>query len=361
MKRLLAVWSDFKSFKDRLTDFIDRPNHTPKRIINEILSISSRKFYFQKALNYPVTLMVEPTTACQLKCPLCPVGLGKLERDTQFMEMKTFKKVIDDVGDYIYKINFNGAGEPLLNKKIVQMIRYGKQKKLYIDVYSNLQLTNKPFLKDIVNSGLDRILISLDGTSKDVYETYRINGQFERIIENIKFLVQEKKRSGSKISIDLQFVIMNQNQHQLKDIEKLSKSLGADNLFIKPAFLFLEKSTSDKVKQFIPENKALSMYKNESSSITWEGRKKRGCMELWLSSVILCDGSVSPCCFDYNGNVIFGNIHETRFKQIWNGKKYRSFRKQMLLDSDKIKLCTSMEGGCPSLHFLATEWITRLN
>ena len=363
VKKILFEGSDnfFNNLIKRAHNILECKNHTPRRLLNKLLSVGARTLYPARPPCYPTTLMIEPTTACQLKCPLCPVGMGILERSTGHMQFETFRKIIDEMGRYIYSVNLNGSGEPLLNRELVPMIEYAKQKKLYIDVYTNLQLNNKQMLTSLVTSGLDRILFSMEGTTKEIYESYRIRGKFERIVENIHFLVDEKKRTGSSISLDLQFVVMRGNEHQLNEIAAFAESLGVDNLFVKSLFLFLEKDNDKRANQYIPKNKRLTMYAQDMEGIHWKGEKMKACKELWLSSVILRDGSVSPCCFDYNGKVIFGNIHEKPFKAIWNSKRYKAFRRRIIKRPDSIELCNSIEGGCPSLFFHPDNWLIRLD
>jgi len=344
----------------RLKAFTKRRNHSPRRLLNEVLSIPSRALHCARPLNYPMSLIIEPTTACQLKCPLCPVGLGTLKRATQHMRFETFRKVVDDVGDYIYSISLNGAGEPLLNQRIIQMIQYAKRKGIFIDVYTNLQARDEDFLRALVRSGLDRFLISMEGTSKDVYESYRVNGSFERITDNICLLVQEKKRSQSTVSIDLQFVVMKENEHQVEEVVPFAEALGVDNLFLKPAFLFQEGHNIEKVQKFIPQNERLTMYKKDGQELHWKGARRKACPELWVSSTILVDGSVAPCCFDYDGTVILGNVRKTSFRKIWRSQNYRRFRRKVTQDADSVGLCASIEGGCPSLFFRPQNWLIHI-
>ena len=342
----------------KIRHFISWPNHTPKRFINRVANFASKLVSAKRVIGMPSTVMIEISSACQLKCPLCPIGNDTLERGKKVMSLEKFKQIIDELGDYLYHININGMGEPLINNSVVEMIKYAKKKNIYVDLYTNFEITDKRGIIDgLVEAGLDSILIAVDGATKDVYESYRIKGNFERVKDNIKKLVAARNKAGaSHPEINIQFVQMKQNQHQSEDMKKLSATLGADTLAIKRPFLFW--GQKEQADQFLPDDEALNMYRIEGDKISWKGEEKKICELLWTSSVILPDGSVTPCCFDYEGHANFGNIEQSSFKEIWNGKKYKAFRKAMTRDWRKIPLCAKeFEGGCPNMFMQPEDWL----
>ena len=336
-------------------------NHTPRRFVNKMLSVVSKSLGLTRSLGYPSHLMIEVSSACQLKCPLCPLGNGRLSRPRQLMKMQMFKRIVDDIADYIYHININGMGEPLLNENICEMISFAKANNIYVDLYTNLQIENQDVIEGLVDYGLDAILISCDGAIKEVYEKYRINGDFDRLINNIKVLVEKKKRAKSiKPEVNIQFILFEHNESQLSQIAELVRTLEADNLIIKRPFLFwgYEKDAS----AFLPKNEQVNMYRRHGVKLRWQGKTKSKCDLLWGSSVILADGAVVPCCFDYDGKVQFGNVNQDSFTAIWNNPSYRSFRRQVQRDRRKIPICNSdFEAGCPNMHIHHDDWLIKVD
>jgi len=336
-------------------------NHTPRRFVNKMLSVASKFLGLTRSLGYPSHLMIEVSSACQLKCPLCPLGNGTLARPRQLMKMQTFKRIVDDIADYIYHININGMGEPLLNENICEMIKYAKAKNIYVDLYTNLQIENQDVIEGLVHCDLDAILISCDGATKDIYEKYRINGDFDRLLNNIKVLVEKKKsRNSSKPQVNIQCILFEHNENQLPQMAELVKSLQADNLIIKRPFLFWGGQKDASV--FLPKNEQVSMYRRHEAKLRWQGKTKSKCDLLWASSVILADGAVVPCCFDYEGKVQLGNINQDSFTVIWNNQSYRNFRRQVQKNWRKIPICNSdFEAGCPNMHIHHDDWLIKVD
>ncbi len=368
---LLSVEQErFRRFRDKVTNFVKMPNHSITRLRNRAVNYADRKLRGKpKALAMPYAILVEPTTACQLECPLCPVGNGMLERPAQFLPMDVYQKAIDELAPYLYTMNFNGSGEPLLHPRLVEMIQYGAKKGIWMDVFSNFQLLRNDVIDALPASGLNRILISLDGTDKETYESYRIRGSFERITQNIRRLVEKRDATpDSPLQIDIQFVAMKQNEHQIEEIQKVVRDLGADQLIIKRTFLFQGTGDTQKTLSYLPDSEALSLYKKDQlrpddakNPVDFKGAEHRICELLWTSAVILADGRVSPCCFDYHGWVILGDVRQDTFAAIWNGPEYQAFRAMVSADWRKVKLCTSMLGGCPTMRLEPSDWYVRSN
>ena len=346
--------------------FIAKPNHTTKRIFSKLISKTSQWMGSSRAYGLPAHVTMEISSACQLRCPLCPIGTDSLTRKPQSMSMETYKAVVDDAGDSMYHINLNGMGEPTLNKNIVEMVQYAKKKDLYVDLYSNFQLQDQKMIEGLITSRLDSVLIAVDGATKESYEHYRVGGKFETILDNIRYLVEARKRLQSKTpEINIQFINFDYNHSELNMMKELVKDLGADNLYVKRPFLFWGSDDKEKDHDYIPkqEEDNASLYQaDESGDVSWVGTPKKMCELLWSSAVILADGSISPCCFDYDGKVVFGNVNETPFRKIWNNSKYKRFRGQNKKDWKSIPLChEDFEGGCPNMFMQPEDWLIKFN
>ncbi len=351
------------SFLKKAGKFFHLPNHTPRRIISKAGTLLSRAVRSPRVYGYPSHLMMEISSACQLACPLCPLGNRSLHRESRLMTMEIFQKAIDDIGEYLYHININGMGEPLLNPRVLEMIAHARRHNIYTDLYTNFQCRDRELIRGLVGAGLDSILIALDGATREVYEQYRIKGSFERIIANIKELVHARRQQNSRTpEINIQFVVFDHNREQLDMMQDLVGSLGADNLLIKRPFLFWGTGDAEKNRSYVQGRDGINQYEADRSEVCWQGKRKSLCEVLWASSVILADGSVAPCCFDYDGKILFGNVQESRFRDIWNNRKYRGFRQRILRDWTTVPLCTQdFEGGCPTMYLQPDDWLIELN
>ena len=159
-----------------------------KKRANYYMARFQRKRTAIQVLNYPFSLIIDPTSICTLHCPLCPTGQGNTSRPRGSLRYADFKKLIDEVGDFLVTVNFTNWGEPFLNKDIFSMIRYCKQKGIpYTSLDSNLNTFYSNDTETLVLSGLDRLTASIDGASQKTYEIYRKGGDFELAVSNLRF------------------------------------------------------------------------------------------------------------------------------------------------------------------------------
>lgn len=282
-----------------------------------------------KVVSYPSFLIVEPTNRCNLKCPLCPTGQD-LATSRGTMKMETFIRVIDQLHLYVRHMNLFYLGEPLLCKDLPEMITYAHKRKIRVSVSSNLNIFNENIAEQLIDSKLDYLIVSLDGTSQEVYGKYRIGGDYDTVIKHIKLLIEKRKELKSDYPrILIQFVIFKHNEGEVSSVKELAKSLGVDIFFRQGALGGKGQSppmTKDRqlARQWLTENKK---YHSEYDYFSDEPCLKSGaCDYLWSVATINWDGSVLPCCWIYNNEHSFGNIIENNFAEIWNNIYFRSSR-----------------------------------
>jgi len=285
----------------------------------------------------PFILTVEPTVLCNLKCPHCVTGMGKTIREKSSLDLKTFRHILDIVGESLWYLLLYNQGEPFLNSDFLTFVELAKQKQIYVTTSTNGHfLQNEDFVCNLVRSGLDSLIISLDGADAETYEKYRSGGDFRKVVEGIELLVKirnELKSSTPKVLI--QFLVMKHNEHQFEKMRDLARSLGADRLLFK-TFQIESKQTGE---AFLPSSPRWRRYKNVGEGIQPKNELK-GCDRLWYSSVVLSDGRIVPCCFDKNGIFNFGNISQVKkFEKIWKSNEYTEFRNRLLSRAEQISIC----------------------
>ncbi|MDP3990738.1 MAG: radical SAM protein [Candidatus Nealsonbacteria bacterium] len=301
-----------------------------------------------KPNSYPSILMVEPTNFCNLNCPLCPVGNKSLKREKGFMPLEGFKKIIDELGDYLLNLTLWNFGEPMLHKDIYEIIEYAKRKKIFIRLSTNGHFfNNKENIKRLVSSGLDNLIVALDGASQETLSKYRVGANFEEIINGINGVVEEKKKLKSRLPfIELQFVIMKHNEYEVDKMKKIAKDIGVDKLTLKTVTLEIETSKEEleKVKEFLPTKEEYNRYLKSEKELKRKKPVKNKCVRLWLSSVINWNGDAVPCCYDAEGVFTFGNTFEKSFKEIWVAESYIKFRETVLKNKKSVKMCSNCPG-----------------
>jgi radical SAM protein with 4Fe4S-binding SPASM domain len=317
-----------------------------KRIFNAFKLYSS--YYFSKTLKKPIqwgmplSMEIEPTTSCNLRCPQCPSGLREFTRDTGMLDLNLYKKILDEIHPELVWLILYFQGEPFLNKNFLEFVKYAATKNVYTATSSNAHYFTDEMAKATVQSGLDRLIISIDGTSQDTYGKYRIGGKIEKVIEGTQNLLKWKKELGVKTPhIIWQFIAFKHNEHQIPEIKKLAKEIGVDELGIKTAQIY-DYQTSD---EFIPENEKLSRYSKTDDGYKIKNKLLNQCWRMWRGSVITWDGLVVPCCFDKDATHRFGNVSKQTFKDVWKGEQYNSFRNAILKSRKEIDICTNCTEG----------------
>lgn len=285
----------------------------------------------------PFTISIEPTTSCNLRCPQCPSGLRKFTRDTGKLSYSLFQKVINDLSPELFYLILYFQGEPYMNPLFFKMVEYAASKKIYTSTSTNAHFLNDRFAELTVKSGLDRIIISLDGTDQKTYEKYRVGGSYDKVIEGTRTLMNWKKKlRSSRPYVILQFIVFSTNESQLEEVRQLSKELGVDELQLKTAQIY----DYEEGNELIPENEAFSRYKKTSSGkYVIDNRLYNHCRRMWQGCVITWDGLVVPCCFDKDATHRLGDMKKNNFKEIWQSDTYRKFREKVFKERKEIDIC----------------------
>ncbi len=337
-----------KIFRHRFRNQLLKPSVLPK-LLNSGVRYSLMSFLgkdYHPA--YPLVLMVEPSARCNLKCPLCAAGAGEVKRTPSDLDFGLYKRVIDKYFSHLLYVLLFNQGEPFLNRCFVDMIQYTHDKNVYTITSTNGHYIRSAYeARDIINSGLDEIIISLDGLTEDVYSKYRVGGDFNRVIEGIKLLVKEKKELDSFTPIiELQILLTADTEGQIDEAKDFGEKLGVDIVSAKTLQLLDMKNG----KGFLPENDKYRRYQENSGDLKLRGDYRKRCGRLYYSMSINSDGTVVPCCFDKSGKYVFGSIADEDVRDIWNGHKFRAFRKRILENRSAIEICGNCTEGIDYLY-----------
>jgi radical SAM protein with 4Fe4S-binding SPASM domain len=349
-KLLNKVTMSVVPFKSAIRSlFILKVDYTPRRVWNYIkvfVSMHLSKLLRKQIVwGFPPLLMVEPTNICNLQCPMCPSGNGEMARARGKLDPQNFKKVMDDVGNYIYQVQFWNQGEPFINKSFLDMVRYAKTKGVMTQTSTNGHfIRTDAIAEEVVAAGLDQIIFSMDGTNQETYEKYRVGGNYNLVIETLGRLSKAKDKLKSRTPlIELQFLVFKHNQDEIDQLIQIAKKHKVNRI----AFKSVQVYSAEQAQEFLPDDEHLTRYSYDGESYEMKSEMENWCRRLWMNSTINWDGSVSPCCFDKDADYAFGNIFDNgaAFNDIWRNQNYMNFRKKVMKNRKNIDMCSNCTEG----------------
>ena len=256
------------------------------------------------------------------------------------MDASLFRSVIGQLSPYLSYLSLYFQGEPFLNSGFFDSIQYARSKKIYVSTSTNGHFLTPGNAESIIKSGLNRLIISLDGTDQESYASYRVGGNFEKVTEGIRQLVKIKKELNSRTpSIVIQFLVLKTNQHQIKEIKHLGKQLRVDKVVIKTA-QFNHFQNGNPLMSDIPEYSRYSLT-NSPAQYQIKNHLPNACFRMWSGCVFTWDGKVVPCCFDKDASYTLGNMQKESFHEIWRSRGYHDFRAKILKSRKSIAICNN--------------------
>jgi len=218
------------------------------------------------------------------------------------------------------------------------------------DIHSTVS-TNGHFLSPdnsdkIVNSGLKRLIVSIDGTDQESYSVYRKNGNLQSVLDGLRSVSTAKARQKSSMKLEIQLLVNRINEHQIPQVRSLARRLNA-KLTLKSMQIINEEKTGF----WLPADRKYRRYELVDSKFVIKNMMPDRCSRLWFNPVITWDGKVIPCCFDKDAEYVMGDLLQESFREIWNGPRYRVFRRAILNDRSMIEICRNCTSGMTGVKY----------
>jgi radical SAM protein with 4Fe4S-binding SPASM domain len=259
------------------------------------------------------------------------------------LKSSTFEQLLNQLHKDLVYLLFYFQGEPYINKDFLSLVKMAHKKGIYTATSTNAHFLDDDKARETVESGLDRLIISIDGASQETYEQYRKEGSLNKVIEGTKNVVAWKKRlRKSTPHIIFQFLVVKPNENDIPAIYKLAEELGVDEVKLKTAQIYDYRNGSP----LIPSNPKYSRYRKLADG-TYGIKNKllNQCWKMWHSCVITWDGKVVPCCFDKDAHHVLGSALNVSFAKIWRGNAYQRFRDSLLKSRSEIDICKNCTEG----------------
>ena len=279
--------------------------------------------------DFPIHLDIEATSACNFECTMCYrtelVAKNKYWKIENFNFEKYKKIIIEGVKKGLRSVKYQFFGEPMVNKKIYEMIKFAKNSGIVDTMFNtNASLLTKENSKKLINSGIDKVFFSFDSPYREKYNKIRVKGDYDKVLNNIKNFMKIKKDMNSNTPITrVQMVLMKETKNDWEDFKKLFEPIVDSVAYID--YLDHGNQNNHIDKGLIKIDEDQTPYK---------------CPQLWQRAFIHPDGIVTPCCIDTDRILVMGNVNEQGIEEIWKGKKYSQLRKLHLEGKYKeVPLC----------------------
>jgi radical SAM protein with 4Fe4S-binding SPASM domain len=286
----------------------------------------------------PVTIGIEPTNHCNLNCPECLSGSGLMTRKQGFMETGLFDKIVTELEPYILGMSLYFQGEPMLHPQFFSFLK--RSVNINTTVATNGHFLSAENAEKLVTSGLKKLVVSLDGMDQANYSAYRVNGELDVVIEGIRNVSKARKKHSSSPELIIQFIVNRQNEHQIPEARNFANKMSA-SLKLKSMQII----NGETFEKWLPVRQKYRRYEFKEGRYAIRSRLPDRCARLWFNPVITWDGKVLPCCFDKNADHVMGDMNEASFREIWNGPKYRIFRKSILSGRNLTDICRNCTSG----------------
>ena len=321
---------------------------TPLKIGNASWVKVQKLLRRDRIIGMPFRYNIDPINVCNLRCPLCPTGLGTLQRNKGKMDLESYKKIIDQIAPYAFVVELYNWGEPFLHPQIFDMIRHASERNIFVRLSSNLNRFDHDMAEKTVESGLDSLIVSVDGATEATYQKYRRRGQLSQVIKNIELLVEAKK-GGRLPFITLRMLINQYNEHEVQGVRRMAEKLSVD--VFTTGTLFIDTNDKAQIEEWLPKDQSMSYYDYSAPELhnVWH------CADLWESMTINWDGGISPCCWIQNAQNDFDNAFAKPLSESWNGDAYVSARRVFAFRGAKLgpqkTICSVCKGRPEYLRF----------
>jgi len=317
----------------------------PRGYRNFILSTMSQVMGSTRAFGHPVSITIEPTNICNLRCPVCETGANILERKPQMMTYEAFVKIIDKVGPAANHVMFYYMGEPFLNKEVYRMIRYARDMGLYAMSCTNGDMVDP---ESLYESGINVVSFQIGGVTQDTHGIYRVNSSLAKVMENISRYIEIIRLRGRKPlenQVELGFIVMRHNEGEIETFLRMAGEIGVDRKnVISPCV-----RTPEQARELLPKSDSYWIYQRQRFEqqgclLPKKRYPENSCPWLYYSITIEVDGNVVPCCRDPHGRHIVGNLLEQSLGEVWNGRKLREFRRTVFSNQAGVDICQLCPG-----------------
>lgn len=315
----------------------------------------------------PLRLQVETIDICNLKCRMCSREV-LADMNTRTMPLEEFTGMVDVIQP-LY-VTMNGLGEPLLDKSIFEKLAFLRERGIMSSMPTNGTHLSGTRLERLAANMPDILQMSIDGATRRSFESIRVDGKFDEIVENYGSIVrlQRDGHARRESRIRILCALQKDNIEDFREMYLLVKSMPGVSFSLVPVFDYdaeghafaalipsredvervhrrladaIANSTSDDEVKFYRDWRSVSsVWLVDSSDVSSPALSKHSCLVPWYNAYVDAKGRVFPCCYLLSEpSQVMGNIQDESFEQIWTGRKYQAFRRGLVEDRSRVDGC----------------------
>lgn len=289
----------------------------------------------------PVNITVEPTNVCNLRCPVCETGNNELGRAKRDMTLDEFRVIIKKIGGHTNTLMFYFMGEPFLNRDAYRMIHAAKEAGIpWVTACTNGEAVDP---EQLVLSGIDEVSFQIGGISQQTHQIYRVNGNLNKALRNLRETVRLKRGHKSDVRIVCGMILMRHNEHEAGGFGQAMREIGVDEaVIVDPCVRTVEQGA-----RYLPADKRRWYYDPaafRAGKLIPRFIPRNTCHWIYYSAAVFSNGDVVPCCRDPKGEHVMGNLLKQDMSDIWNNEKYRAFRRAVLSNQSQMGICRLCSG-----------------
>lgn len=297
-----------------------------------------------KPWSMPLHMQFEVSSACNLRCPVCPTGRHELKRGRAFMDPVLFERVMDEVGPFLLTASLWGWGEPLLHPRLCEILRVARGFSAVTLLSTNGQKLAEPQTQEALRrEPPDHLIVALDGVTDETNARFRQGARLAPALQGVRQLAAWKRESGSRLPIlHMRFIVMKHNQHEVSLLDDFARGNGFDMLSLRTLSLIDHAAPDALVGDLVPDLPEWQAYRYRDRQ-----RLRRSdfvCQEPFWFPTLFADGTVVACEQDCHARHPFGRVTErTSFREVWRSQQARAVRKLLRDRSHEASFCRN----CP--------------
>lgn len=348
------------------------------RTVNKIRTLTSMKRVSSSLESHPILLQLDPTSTCNLGCPMC-----RRNKSSNLGSKLSFEDYTQILNGFLFLdfLLLIGIGEPLLNERLFDFLAYAGDADMRIMLSTNATLIDEAMAERLMSSRLGYLQLSFDGGTKETYEATKKGADFDQVVENITVLMRKKREARSRMRIFLVTVVTGLNYREIPRLMGLADQMGVDTVVVTPDLCnptiypdydcprVPEQELIATLREVRKLGRKLGITTYMSSTKPYGRFRSRGttsCYWPWYGMYVTCEGDVTPCSEisdpKWLGTIQLGNVFESTVEEIWNGPAYQEFRRR-LSSNEPVEFCSHClwRKGMfvPRQHPVADDWINR--